>query len=413
MGPITLFDKSFLQSLSLDESVWFDHFFLTNVCPVFYVETLADLEKFGKKGRASAQQVSIIADKFPEMGSFPCTNHIDLCIGNLFGYQVPMTGQIPSSHGRLVKFGGKVGLVSAISPEADAFSRWQKRRFLQIERLYARVWRKALSTLDLDEVASGLRSLGIDGKSCKSMEHAKALGESVVSGRDRPLDRMSLAFAFLNIPRKDRPPILERWSTAHYPALTDYAPYAAFVLTVEIFFQIALAANLISSKRPSNRVDIAYLFYLPFCMMFVSSDKLHRKCAPLFLRSNQEFVWGPSLKEDLSQLNAYYLRLPDSEKERGMMSFADDPPQDGDFLVAQLWDRHLPKWRQRKNTALPTKTPDQSKILEKIEEMAQAPSFQRDEDDFSPLNLDSVTIKRQIRKVKGSWYQIPKDLSPE
>ena len=36
MGPITLFDKSFLQAISLDEAVWFDRF----VCPVFYVETL-------------------------------------------------------------------------------------------------------------------------------------------------------------------------------------------------------------------------------------------------------------------------------------------------------------------------------------------------------------------------------------
>ncbi len=45
MGPILLFDKSFLQSLTVDEAVWFDHFFLTNVCPVFYVETLADLKE--------------------------------------------------------------------------------------------------------------------------------------------------------------------------------------------------------------------------------------------------------------------------------------------------------------------------------------------------------------------------------
>ncbi len=27
MGPIALFDKSFLQSLTVDELVWFDHFF--------------------------------------------------------------------------------------------------------------------------------------------------------------------------------------------------------------------------------------------------------------------------------------------------------------------------------------------------------------------------------------------------
>ena len=45
MGPITIFDKSALQALSMDEAVWFDAFFLANVVPVFYVETLADLEK--------------------------------------------------------------------------------------------------------------------------------------------------------------------------------------------------------------------------------------------------------------------------------------------------------------------------------------------------------------------------------
>lgn len=67
MGPITLFDKSFLQSLSVDESVWFDHFFTTNICPLFYVETLADLHKEVRPGRTPEQEVGIIADKFPEV----------------------------------------------------------------------------------------------------------------------------------------------------------------------------------------------------------------------------------------------------------------------------------------------------------------------------------------------------------
>jgi len=39
-----LFDKSALQGLSLDESVWFDAFFYPNITPLFFVETLADLE---------------------------------------------------------------------------------------------------------------------------------------------------------------------------------------------------------------------------------------------------------------------------------------------------------------------------------------------------------------------------------
>ena len=38
MGSTALFDKSFIQSLNVDESVWFDHFFTANIRPLFYVE---------------------------------------------------------------------------------------------------------------------------------------------------------------------------------------------------------------------------------------------------------------------------------------------------------------------------------------------------------------------------------------
>ena len=45
LGPIIIFDKSFLQSLNVDEAVWLDNFFLTVITPLFFVETLADLER--------------------------------------------------------------------------------------------------------------------------------------------------------------------------------------------------------------------------------------------------------------------------------------------------------------------------------------------------------------------------------
>jgi hypothetical protein len=111
MGPITLFDKSFLQMLSVNESVWFDNFFLTNVCPLFYIETLADLEKSVREGRTPEQEVGVIADKFPEMHGTPSGYHIHQCLGDLMGYPAPMTGQIPIAGGRLVETGGKRGAV--------------------------------------------------------------------------------------------------------------------------------------------------------------------------------------------------------------------------------------------------------------------------------------------------------------
>src|SRR5437588_11119588 len=109
MGPIALFDKSFIQSLSLDEAVFFDHFFLPVICPVFYVETLADLEKVVRQGRTPEQEVGVIADKVPEMSGGPCAFHADLAAANLFGQSVAIDGRIPTAGRQSVKLDGKSG----------------------------------------------------------------------------------------------------------------------------------------------------------------------------------------------------------------------------------------------------------------------------------------------------------------
>ncbi len=411
MGPITLFDKSFLQSLSVDESVWFDHFFLTNVCPLFYIETLADLEKSVRQGKTPEQEVGIIADKFPEMHGSPTPHHVKLCVGNLMGHSIPLTGQIPLAGGRPVELNGKRGFVFERSPEAKAFTRWQNREYLEIERLYAKAWRATLSDLDLDEFAKHFRALGIDQSSCRSLNQAKALAEKLVTVEYVPIELMKLILLFLGIPWESNVQIFEGWRKASFPALAGYAPYAAHVLTVEMFFHIALASHLLSTDRPSNYIDIAYLFYLPFCMLFVSSDHFHRRCAPAFLRNDQEFVWGLDLKADLSKLNQHYAQLPNSTKAEGIMSFASTPPQKGDFLVAQLWDRHLPNWRkQKQHPPEQEKSLDKSNLLKQIKKMTDAPTVPLKQVDFSTKKMNMLTIKRRVHKRKGSWYQVPKDL---
>ena len=116
------------------------------------------------------------------------------------------------------------------------------------------------------------------------------IASTSVHQKQKPVDQMALLFSFLDIPPDLQRAILQRWSIDQFRPLAEYSPYAAHVLVVELFFQIALAANLISAERPSNRIDVAYLCYLPFSTVFISSDKVHRKCAPVFLRNNQEFV---------------------------------------------------------------------------------------------------------------------------
>ena len=142
------------------------------------------------------------------------------------------------------------------------------------------------------------------------------MASQIVHAKKNPFDQLALLFAFVSIPEHYAKPVLQRWHVEGYRPLAEHAPYSAHVLAVELFFQIALAAHLISTGRASSRIDIAYLFYLPFCTLFVSGDKLHRKCAPVFLRSDQEFVWGFHLKAELARLNGEFAKLPEAEKER-------------------------------------------------------------------------------------------------
>lgn len=163
MGPITLFDKSFLQSLSVDESVWFDHFFYPNICPLFYVETLADLSKTSlRAGRTAEDEVRIIAEKTPEISGGPCVHHRELCISNLLGYRLSMNGQIPVAGARPVQSAeGHKGIVYDATPEAQAFTRWQHGEFKEVERRFAHGWRERLTNLTFQVPRLGCVPLGL------------------------------------------------------------------------------------------------------------------------------------------------------------------------------------------------------------------------------------------------------------
>ena len=60
-GPSLIFDKSVLQALNPDEAMWLDNFYITNITPLFFVETLADLEKEVQAGRTPEQVVGNLA----------------------------------------------------------------------------------------------------------------------------------------------------------------------------------------------------------------------------------------------------------------------------------------------------------------------------------------------------------------
>lgn len=422
MGPVILFDKSFLQSLSVDESVLFDHFFLSIICPLFYVETLADLEKAVRQGRTPEQEVGIIVQKTPEAHGYPCAHHREICLADLTGQNIPMDGRIPVLGGKPVKMGDRRGVVFKEPPEAEAFRRWQAGEFLEIERMFAKEWRNNLNAVDLMTIAAGMRAMGINSQTCKSLEQAKQLAESFITGSENPLDRLKLTLLTLNLPLELEPIIVEKWRQTRFKTIAEHSPFAAYVMSVELFFQIALGANLISAERASNRVDIAYLSYLPFCMIFVSSDKLHQRTAPYFLRSDQSFVWGPDLKLDLRNLVTVYKSLPEQEQEKGLSKYARTPPQDDKCLITKLWNHHFGILRKQRiqnvnNEQLNIRPgrfqpvlSDNQGLVEHLNKFRESPQLSEDELDFDTSDPDMLSIERRIHKRRGSFWQLPKDL---
>jgi hypothetical protein len=291
-----------------------------------------------------------------------------------------------------------------------AFSRWQDGEFDVVERQFASQWRYELSQLNLTGKPEILDSWTTFKQSRNSLEKARDLTIKFIGASEKPLLRLEICITLLQIPRKYEAEIRARWVQMGYPSISEFAPYAAFVLSVILFFHLAMGSGLISSKRVSNLTDIAYLFYLPFCMLFVSSDRLHRRVAPLFLRKNQEFVWGPDLKGSLNELNLYYSLFPEEQKEQGIHVLAPTPPQHIPTLVSNLWDRHLRPWRNNNSESADTKSKTQFEDIKgKVERMEKMASTNVDPETFRIADIQSATIKRRVRMKKGVWYRIPKN----
>lgn len=410
MGPIILFDKSALQALNVDEAVWFDHFFLHNISPIFFIETLADLEKKVKSGSTPEKEVGHIAEKTPEMNARPNVLHNRICLANLQGHDFPMDGRIIVAGGMPIQDNDKFGYSYKEAPEAEALDRWQNGNFMDVERYYAKSWRNMLNSMQFEKTIESLKNLGIIPDKCKTLEKAKSIAEGIVADENRSLRRMKLVFELLGIPCQFSMEIIQMWSTARCPSLASFSPYTAHVIMVDIFFYIAAAADLISMKKVTNKIDMAYLYYLPFCHVFTSSDKLHRRCAPLFLRKDQVFVWGPNFKEDLTKINDYYDKYPESEKEKGLFNIASTPPTDGEFLISKLWDRFCSGWRARPKQSVPRKN---KKLVEKINKLIKSAESSTDEASPTHADPDIMVVQKKIHQRRGKWWQLPKDLKDE
>jgi hypothetical protein len=423
LGPILIFDKSFLQSLNVDEAVWLDNFFLTVITPLFFVETLADLEKEVHRGRTPEQVVGSLAYKTPDLQSYMAAHHGTLLWADLHGQKVPMDGRIPRAGGRYVTLDGKQGVVYERTPEEEAFTRWQRHEFLDLERQIAKVWRRNVTNIDHTGNYALFSGFYESFRKPKTLSDAKHIADTLISLLDEE-KALPFGLSMLGVPAEDHGEIVQRWTAAGKPLLREYASYFMHMFSVDFFFHLAIAADLISRVRPEgkadNKVDIAYLYYLPFCMVFVSSDNLHKRVVPLFLRPDQSFVGGPDLKADLKRIDEFYTQLPKEQTDQGVYKFATSPPDGICPKVKDLWDKHLTTPRVDEEEA------EGDEEVEVDDEPEQAPPkddkalidmINRAQSESTPLDLDPENlpdiddiqfahVSRLVVPKKGKWIRV-------
>jgi hypothetical protein len=389
--------------------MWLDNFFICNITPIFYIEVLADLEKEIQKGRSPEMIVGNLAHKTPDMGSKCNAYHTTLIAGELSRLCIVKMDERPIiSRGEYKELDGRMGVFFKPSPEEEAFHRWQHGEFLNLERLQAKKWRNGLMNINLEANYKLFQKFFIVSKP-KTLKDVKQLVDSYINGLDQK-NILLLGISLLGIPEKAEKLIMNSWDKEGRPKINKFAPYFTYVFSVELFFNLAIASDLIGRGRPSHKMDLAYLYYLPFCKVFTSNDKLHMDMVPLFLNERQTFISGTDLKNDLSKLDKFYDKFSEEIKGRGVMRFAFYPPTTEKFLISDLWDKYMSKeWRNRANNPR-TETddlPPDNKIIEEMHRFKEEAKIVPDGKGIDLVEPKSIMIERRVYGIKGKWRRLP------
>ncbi|TAH32867.1 hypothetical protein EYC59_05585 [Candidatus Saccharibacteria bacterium] len=402
----------------MDESVWFDAFMMGNITPLFYVETLADLEKSVKNGKTPEEFVGMLAHKTPFHG-VPNVHHSRIIEAELMvgPSETGMDGT-----GRPVIAGGKPkknadGTLSIHFdqfPEAAALSRWHEGNFLGIERSVAKEWRDNLENQNNDSQINTLKNIFPTSLKISNLEQLKTEIDKFCESND--VHVLRLAMDIVGVPSHAQEGILERWNKEGHPKLVNFAPYTTHVFKVDLLYYLGIDRGFISGVRASNKVDMAYLYYLPFSMAFVSGDNLHQRTVPLFLREDQTFVTATDLKVALKEFDTYFDSLPDEVKKLGVMHIAGYPPAHIDNIVTQIWDKSMrPDWRkiseeEQEKRLKPRSELDDAKSVKDIRQIQDtAVDIEEGASVPSGDEAQQMFLKRTMPVRKGKWRMISEE----
>jgi hypothetical protein len=365
MGPQLLFDKSALQALSQAEGrTAATHYYLV-YAPILFSEIFGDLKKFASPDDQK-REVAKVASKMPGGESCFTAHYRILVEANLLGEHVQMDGRPILLGGTDVTDSlGRKGTFFEEQPERSALRRWLAGEMSEAEALLSQRWRESTRAFSLER----LRSSTLRDFRVRSLADVMVAAENLCIDRSRQFENLQWIVAESGVPEETATKIFNRWLALGMPPLSDFAPFAYYCLRVFVAFYIGLANDVLST-RSSNRLDLEYVLYLPFCKVFCSCDSFHLKLAPLFLQPDQDVVDGQILKQDLRRIRNYFDSLAEEDRKSYREKFGLYPPDWDDSFTNTAWKKHMKPRSEYKQLKLDAA--GRKKLMEHIRPMMDA-----------------------------------------
>lgn len=363
VGPLLIFDKSFLQMLNPEEVFELSlHFFLVGT-PTLIREIIGDLKKKPDSRRLPEDVVKALAAKMGTAHGIQPADFHKLAIGNLCGADVPMLGQVPvdpSAPNVSVSRDGK-GLLYDSVPEQRIWDRWASGDFTTDDEQIATAWRNGLENVDLRAVGDRWKEFARQHfGSARNLAELIMRVDGLLSDPkpDIQLEVLGITLSFLRAPTPVKNPVFKLLLDQPGCLAKDLAPYASSIVRLYLTFVGGLARGFIG-PRPSHYIDLQYLFYAPFCMVFVSGDRFHREMWGATSGINT-FAWGQDLKNDLASRVTVRKQMTAEERRAKAKEYGFYPFEVEGSVITDVWRRYM---RPKEQVLRPT----QAKTIEHLE----------------------------------------------
>lgn len=333
MGPTLLLDKSAFQALSKEEMHKMSNYFDWNRVDILLWEIIGDF--FKQTGTTSLRnEASILADKISIIDSYRNVNYIELLVGNLSGHYVTMDGRPIVQPDTVTEFDdGQSGALIDDTKFCSMIDRWQHGNFSEEDKGLADIWKsvKADCKAKADNYISLLATNHIVFPLCMDITDMKLEIDKLLRNQNIQYTFLDMLLSYQGVESRRKHFIMKRVEQRPYSIQKVY-PYAFYCLRVFALFLASYKHNLLPKKKSDDQIDLEYLFYLPFCNVFASNDKLHKALAPQLLVSNQVFVSGSDLKKGIFNVDA-----PPIHEETLRAKCFPIPPMSKDSLVKDIW----------------------------------------------------------------------------